>query len=139
MSALRQPFLPSSSASARGDRLAPRRRHMRLVTFVLALAAFAAVSPALAQTPPDYATPPAQAAPKSQDKTQDKTQDQLKNDFTMPVQPRGRYSFAPVDEGFLRFDHKSGEVALCKPTGGGWSCQPAADKTAAARQAEQDE
>jgi hypothetical protein len=104
---------------------------MRLVTIVLALAA---VSPALAQTPPGY-TPPAQAAPK----TQEKNQDQLKNDFTMPVQPRGRYSFAPVDEGFLRFDHKSGEVALCKPAGGGWSCQPAADKTAAARQTEQDE
>jgi hypothetical protein len=105
---------------------------MRLVTFVLALAA---VSPALAQTPPDYATPPAPAAPK----TQEKTQDQVKNDFTMPVQPRGRYSFAPVDEGFLRFDHKSGEVALCKPAAGGWSCQPVADKTAAARQTEQDE
>lgn len=108
---------------------------MRLVTFVLALAPFAAVSPALAQTSPDYATPPTQAAPKSQDKTQD----QLKNDFTMPVQPRGRYSFAPVDEGFLRFDHKSGEVALCKPASGAWSCQPAADKTAAVRQTEQDD
>ena len=101
---------------------------MRLVTFVLALAA---VSPALAQTAPVSAPP----APKAQDKTQD----QVKNDFTMPVQPRGRYSFAPVDEGFLRFDHKSGEVALCKPASGSWSCQPAADKTAAARQTEQDE
>jgi hypothetical protein len=101
---------------------------MRLVTFVLALAA---VSPALAQTPPEAAPPPAQAAPK--------TQDQVKNDFTLPVQPRGRYSFAPVDEGFLRFDHKSGEVALCKPAAGGWSCQPVADKTAAVRQTEQDE
>ena len=104
---------------------------MRLVTFVLALAAFAAVSPALAQTPSESAPPAAQAAPK--------TQDQVKNDFILPVQPRGRYSFAPVDEGFLRFDHKSGEVALCKPAAAAWSCEPAADKTAAARQTEQAE
>jgi hypothetical protein len=108
---------------------------MRLVTFVLALAAFAAVSPTLAQTILETAPPPASAAPK----IQEKNQDQLKNDFTMPVQPRGRYSFAPVDEGFLRFDHKSGEVALCKPVSGSWSCAPAADKTAAVRQTEQDE
>src|SRR5581483_1114709 len=50
-----------------------------------------------------------------------KTQDQLKgrDDYTLPAQPRGRYSFAPVDEGFLRFDHQSGEVALCKPGAAG--------------------
>jgi len=108
---------------------------MRLVTVVLALAASAAVSPALAQTAPESSPPAGQAAPK----IPEKTQDQLKNDFTMPVQPRGRYSFAPVDEGFLRFDHKSGEVALCKPASGSWSCAPAADKTAAVRQTEQDE
>jgi len=97
---------------------------MRLVSFVLALAA---VSPALAQTPPAAPDMPA------------KIPDQLKNDFTLPVQPRGRYSFAPVDEGFLRFDHKSGEVALCKPEAARWSCEPVADKTAAVRQNEQDD
>ena len=104
---------------------------MRLVTLILA---FAAMSPALAQTPP-AAAPPAEAAPQ----TPAKKQDQVKDDYALPAQPRGRFSFAPVDEGFLRFDHKSGEVALCKPGAAGWSCDAVADKTAAARQTEQDE
>jgi hypothetical protein len=97
---------------------------MRIVAVVVALVF---VSPALAQTAPPSATPPPA-----------KTQDQLKTsgDYTLPVQPRGRYSYAPVDEGFLRFDHKEGEVALCKPGASGWSCEPVDDKTAAARQKE---
>lgn len=100
---------------------------MRIVAvFVLA----AVVTPALAQTAPPSA--PGAATPA-------KMQDQLKTagDYTLPVQPRGRYSYAPVDEGFLRFDHKDGEVALCKPGQNGWSCEAVADKTAAARQKEQ--
>jgi len=107
---------------------------MRLVTLILA---FAAVSPALAQTAPESAPPPAQAAPTQPPKTQDQVPS--RDDFTLPAQPRGRFSFAPVDEGFLRFDHKSGEVALCKPGTPGWSCAPAADKSAAVRQNEQDD
>lgn len=101
---------------------------MRIVTLVLVAAAGCA--PALAQTAPEL-TPPAPAA-----KTQDKAA--IHDDYALPAQPRGRFSFAPVDEGFLRFDHKSGEVALCKPGAAGWSCDAVADKTAAVRQTEQD-
>lgn len=115
---------------------------MRIVTPVLVLALalalpLAAVSPVLAQKTLDVTAPAAQAAPD----TAAKTQDQLKgrDDYTLPAQPRGRYSFAPVDEGFLRFDHQSGEVALCKPGAAGWSCEPVADKSAAARQGGEDE
>jgi hypothetical protein len=102
---------------------------MRIVAVVVALVF---VSSALAQTAPPSATPPPEAPPA-------KTQDQLKTsgDYTLPAQPRGRYSYAPVDEGFLRFDHKEGEVALCKPGASGWSCEPVDDKTAAARQKDQ--
>jgi len=112
---------------------------MRIVTLVLALAA---VSPALAQSPPKAAYPPEQPAPQTpgaKTETETKTQDKVKDDYTLPVQPRGRFSFAPVDEGFLRFDHKAGEVALCKPGPAGWSCEPVADKTTAVRRSEQDE
>lgn len=119
---------------------------MRIVTPVLTLVlapavvlalALAAASPAPAQKTLDVPAPPAQAAPD----TAAKTQDQLKgrDDYSLPAQPRGRFSFAPVDEGFLRFDHKSGEVALCKPGAAGWSCEPVADKSAAARQRGEDE
>jgi hypothetical protein len=104
---------------------------MRIAAVVLALAL---VSPALAQTAPAPAPPP-EGTPSA------KTQDQLKStgDYTLPMQPRGRYSYAPVDEGFLRFDHKDGEVALCKPIDGGWTCDPVPDKTVATRQGEQGE
>jgi hypothetical protein len=99
---------------------------MRIVAVVV-LAAL--VSPALAQSAP----------PSAPAETPAKTQDQLKTsgDYTLPVQPRGRYSFAPVDEGFLRFDHKDGEVALCKPGASGWSCEAVDDKTVPGRQKEQ--
>jgi hypothetical protein len=112
---------------------------MRLVTLVLALAA---VSPALAQTAPDSAPAPVQTAPPAPPEPPAKTQDQIpsigRENLALPPAPRGRYSFAPVDEGFLRFDHKSGEVALCKPQNGGWSCDAVPDSSAA-RQKEIDE
>jgi cell division protein FtsB len=112
---------------------------MRIVTLVFAAAVSCA--PALAQTAPDQAPSPAptQAPPQAQDQkslpaagdTQAppaKTQDQMPSEAQRepialpPPPPRGRYSFAAVDEGFLRFDHKSGEVALCRPQTGGWGC-----------------
>jgi len=97
---------------------------MRIVTIVLALAG---VSPALAQ-PPSKATPPAPLL-----KAQDQMPSAGRENLAMPPLPRGRYSFAPVDEGFLRFDHKSGEVALCRSQAGNWSCAAVPDSTAAPR------
>lgn len=101
---------------------------MRPVTLVLALAA---VSPAFAQSPP----PPAQPAPP---KMQDQMPIANRENLAMPPPPRGRYSFAPVDEGFLRLDHKSGDVALCRSQAGNWSCASVPD-SAAAQQKEIDE
>ena len=97
---------------------------MRTVMLILALAAG---SPALAQ-PPDKAPPAAQAAAP---KVQDQMQAADRGNLAMPPAPRGRYSFAPVDEGFLRLDHKSGEVALCRSQSGSWSCAAVPDNTAA--------
>ena len=91
-----------------------RKGSMRILTLIIALAA---VSPTMAQTEPIPAPPPSQTP--EQAAAPPKTQDQMpgvnREDFTLPQQPRGRYSFAPVDEGFLRFDHKSGDVTLCRP------------------------
>jgi hypothetical protein len=109
---------------------------MRIVAVVLLVLLAVVVSPALAQTAPPSAAVPAEATPAKPAKTQD--QGKTADDYTLPVQPRGRYSYAPVDEGFLRFDHKDGEVALCKPgPSGGWSCEAVDDKTASGRQKEQ--
>src|SRR5579859_976102 len=111
---------------------------MRLVTFLLALAI---VTPALAQTAPQSAPqsaplPPVPATPEAAPpKAQDQVPAATRENLALPPPPRGRFSFAPVDEGFLRFDHKSGDVALCKPQNGGWSCDAVSD-TSATRQYE---
>jgi len=41
-----------------------------------------------------------------------------------PVPPSGpsRYSFNRVDDGFLRLDNISGQVAFCSPHAIGWAC-----------------
>jgi len=38
-----------------------------------------------------------------------------------------RYSYNRVDNGFLRLDMRSGEVSLCSPAAGRWSCEPVPD------------
>jgi hypothetical protein len=98
---------------------------MRLVTLILTLAI---VTPALAQTAQDTApdiapVPPVPVAPlPAPPKAQDQVPAATRESLALPPPPRGRFSFAPVDEGFLRFDHKSGDVALCKSQNGSWSC-----------------
>jgi len=91
---------------------------MRIVTLVLALAV---ISPALAQ-PPAPAGNEGKPSASTPAKAQDKVSGAGRDDLAMPPAPRGRYSFAPVDEGFLRLDHESGEVALCRSQSGSWSC-----------------
>lgn len=43
----------------------------------------------------------------------------------------GRYSFQRVDDGFLRFDNKSGRIAFCSPRTVGWACQAVPEDRAA--------
>lgn len=48
-------------------------------------------------------------------------------------QPSGpsRYSFNRVDDGFLRLDNQSGQVAFCGPNTVGWACQAVPEDRAA--------
>jgi len=43
----------------------------------------------------------------------------------------GRFGFQRVDDGFLRFDYQTGEVAFCNPGSSGWGCQPVPENRAA--------
>lgn len=43
-------------------------------------------------------------------------------DAAQPSAP-SRYSFNRVDDGFLRLDNTSGQVAFCSPHAIGWACQ----------------
>lgn len=42
-----------------------------------------------------------------------------------------RYSFNRVDDGFLRLDNSSGQVAFCSPHTVGWACQAVPEDRAA--------
>ena len=48
-----------------------------------------------------------------------------------PPASSSRYSFNRVDNGFLRLDNESGQVAYCNPRAVGWACQAAAIDRAA--------
>lgn len=127
---------------------------MRTATLVVALAAACAASPALAQSriltvqdqPPAPtpapaaapAAPPAQTPepPKSQTEKQPESrgESQAKRQDRAPPGVPARYSFTRVDNGLLRLDHKSGDVAYCTPHNAGWSCEAVPQKGASLEQ-----
>jgi cell division protein FtsB len=77
---------------------------MRNMRFAIALALTCAVSPAPAQN-----------------QTQDDT----------PSAVPSRYTFTRVDDGFLRLDNNSGQIAFCSPHSVGWACQAVPEDRAA--------
>ncbi len=48
-----------------------------------------------------------------------------------PPNPQGRYSFNRVDDGFLRLDTVTGQVASCSRHSAGWVCQAVPEERAA--------
>jgi hypothetical protein len=49
----------------------------------------------------------------------------------MPDSENGRYSLAPVPDGVLRLDTRTGAVSTCSNNGGGWACYVVPDERAA--------
>ena len=92
-----------------------------------------AAPPAAASPPAAPVAPPPQAlAPKTPPNMQSESQkgSQAKSQDRAP--PSGlmfRFGFTRVDNGFLRLDHKTGEVSYCTHSGG-WSCEAASEKRA---------
>jgi cell division protein FtsB len=99
---------------------------MRIVVLIVTASFAGTVLPAQAQAVIDVggqkatpqlqgqgqAQPPNQAPPETQESSQ-------------PL-PSGRYSFNRVDDGFLRLDNASGEVAYCSARPAGWACEAVA-------------
>jgi hypothetical protein len=48
-----------------------------------------------------------------------------------PATPPGRFTFSRVNNGFVRLDNDSGQVAFCSSQGRGWACQAASENHAA--------
>jgi cell division protein FtsB len=48
-----------------------------------------------------------------------------------PAETPARYAFNRVNDGFLRLDNVSGQIAFCSPTSAGWACQAVPEDRAA--------
>ena len=57
----------------------------------------------------------------------------LAEEATQPT-ATGRYTFNRVDDGFLRLDNQSGQIAYCSPHSVGWVCQAVPEDRAALEQ-----
>jgi hypothetical protein len=77
---------------------------MRNTSFVIALIVACATSPALAQGRAQDAAPPSGPS---------------------------RYTFNRVENGFLRLDNQTGQVAMCSSHDAGWACQAVPEDRAA--------
>lgn len=101
---------------------------MRISMLALAMSLVCVSAPALAQTVIDVetekATPPAvpeQSKPQLPSEVPDLSQE------NPPAVPPGRFTFSRVNNGFLRLDKESGQVAFCSTQGRGWACQAASE------------
>jgi hypothetical protein len=50
---------------------------------------------------------------------------------SMPDAERGRYALAPVTDGVIRLDTRTGAVSTCNSSGAGWACYAVPDERAA--------
>jgi hypothetical protein len=95
-----------------------------------------AVSPALAQsgsgTPAVEPPPAAQVAPNPPTAPKPEVVPTIpKTPGVADSTPPSRFSFNRVDDGFLRLDNQTGQVAYCSPHAVGWACQSVPEDRAA--------
>jgi len=104
---------------------------MRVLPFVIAALLACAASPAFPQSPPSAPEPPpgAQPAPPAAPPAAlpPKTESVVPKtpplaDSNAPARA-SRFSFNRVDDGFLRLDSQTGQVAYCSVRAVGWSCE----------------
>lgn len=114
---------------------------MRAVPIAVIAVLACAALPALAQAPDSNPPPPAQApeaaspaaavpAPAMPAPAPEPAPPAQQAE-TPPQAPAGRFSFNPVDGGFLRLDVQTGQVAFCSARTAGWTCETAAEDRAA--------
>jgi len=109
---------------------------MRRPTLAIVLFACASL-PALAQTGQDQVPPPAvQAAPLKTEEVPAAAQAAPPKAKEAAVAAdkapqASRFSFNRVDDGFLRLDNQTGQIAYCSPHTVGWSCQAVPEDRAA--------
>ena len=95
--------------------------------FMLFLAAFLVGAPPAAQAQAvidvEGQRPPPQVQDRDQAPAQAPAQAPLRAQENPQPTSSGRYSFNRVDDGLLRLDNETGEVAYCSARAAGWACE----------------
>jgi hypothetical protein len=99
---------------------------MRILPFAFVMILSSAAASAPAQTVIDVEGQKS-AVPQAQNQDRAQTQEQVPAQAQESPQPQptptGRFSFNRVENGFLRLDSESGQIALCTAQTVGWACQ----------------
>lgn len=120
---------------------------MRILTLAIAAALACAASPALAQaqdaqdtqkiqntqdTPGGQNSQDTQKTPGAQNTENTENTQNTENTKVdaQPIRPN-RYTFNRIDNGFLRLDNNSGQIAFCSPHSVGWACEAVPEDRAA--------
>jgi hypothetical protein len=108
---------------------------MRKITLALA-AVLTVPASAWAQDAAQPPVPAESAAPPSvseQDSAQPPkpAENAAQPPVSVPPAVPSRYTFNPVNDGFLRLDNQTGQVAFCSPHMARWVCQAAPEESAA--------
>jgi hypothetical protein len=117
------------------------------LTLAITAALACAVPPALAQaqdaqdtqkiqnTPGGQNTQDTQKTPGAQNTQNTQNSENTQNTENTKVDaqrsPPNRYTFNRVDNGFLRLDNNSGQIAFCSPHSVGWACEAVPEDRAA--------
>ena len=101
---------------------------MRVSMLALAAILACAAVPVSAQTVIDVEGQKVAPSPvPERGKAQPPGQVQDQSQESLPTVPPGRFTFSRVDNGFLRLDNDSGQVAYCSAYGRGWTCHAASE------------
>lgn len=111
---------------------------MRILTLAIAAALACAGPPALAQaqdaqdTQKIQNTQDTQKTPGAQNTENTENTQNTENTKVdaQPIRPN-RYTFNRIDNGFLRLDNNSGQIAFCSPHSVGWACEAVPEDRAA--------
>lgn len=98
---------------------------MRILMLVLTAILASAAMPARAQTVIDVEGQKPASPPVQDQRQVQPPQAPAEIQDSAPPASSSRYSFNRVDNGFLRLNNESGEVAYCNPRAVGWACQAA--------------
>jgi hypothetical protein len=100
---------------------------MRMSMLAVAVGLIGFAAPAPAQTIIDVENPKPAPAPEPRASQPAGEIPNASPDNAPAISP-SRFTLTPVDNGFLRLDSESGQVAFCSTQGGSWTCQTASEK-----------